>query len=149
MSWVVQSQILELVGDLKRRLGMTVVWITHDMGVVAGLADTIQVMYGGRIAERGPVDQVFADPRSAYTWGLLQSLPHWQKGKSTRLLQIPGQPPDMLVPPKGDPFAQRNRFASPRCFEETPPLRPVANGDPRHLVAAWYDLPACLRTTSS
>ena len=145
----VQAQILELVQDLKRRLGMTVIWITHDMGVVAGLADTIQVMYGGRIAERGPVDEVFEDPRSAYTWGLLQSLPHCQQGEHARLFQIPGQPPDMLVPPKGDPFAPRNRFATPRCFEEVPSLRPIANGDPAHLVAAWYDLPACLKEARS
>jgi peptide/nickel transport system ATP-binding protein/oligopeptide transport system ATP-binding protein len=140
----VQAQILDLVRALKQRLGMTVIWITHDMGVVAGLADTVQVMYGGRIAERGPVDEVFGDPRSAYTWGLLQSLPHVRQGEHARLFQIPGQPPDALVLPKGDPFAPRNRFATPRCFEELPPLVPVVGGDPRHLAAAWYDLRACL-----
>ena len=117
--------------------------------IQARLADTVQVMYGGRIAERGPVDEVFASPRSAYTWGLLQSLPHSRQGEHARLFQIPGQPPDMLVPPKGDPFAPRNRFATPRCFEEMPPLRLVPGGDPAHLVAAWYDLPACLKEARS
>jgi oligopeptide/dipeptide ABC transporter ATP-binding protein len=140
----VQAQILELVRDLKQRLGMTVIWITHDMGVVAGMADTVQVMYGGRIMERGPVETVFDDPRSAYTWSLLQSLPHRQIEAGARLYQIPGQPPDLQLSPKGDPFAPRNRFSTPRCFEEMPPLVSVCGSDPRHLVAAWYDLPACI-----
>ncbi|MBO1079211.1 ABC transporter ATP-binding protein [Roseomonas haemaphysalidis] len=141
----VQAQILDLVRDLRQRLGMAVIWITHDMGVVAGIADTVQVMYGGRIQERGPARDVFHDPRSAYTWGLLRSLPgHGQQG-GARLHQIPGSPPDMIRPPAGDPFAPRNAFATPRCFAEVPPLRQAAGAAPGHLVAAWYDLPAALR----
>jgi len=141
----VQAQILDLVRDLRQRLGMAVIWITHDMGVVAGIADTVQVMYGGRIQERGPARDVFHDPRSAYTWGLLRSLPgHGQQG-GARLHQIPGSPPDMSRPPAGDPFAPRNAFATPRCFAEVPPLRQAAGAAPGHLVAAWYDLPAALR----
>ncbi|MCX8997302.1 ABC transporter ATP-binding protein [Rhizobiaceae bacterium BDR2-2] len=140
----VQAQVLDLVRDLKDRFGTTVIWITHDMGVVAGLADTVQVMYGGRIMERGPVDAIFHQPHSAYTWGLLRSLPHGQARSQRRLYQIPGQPPDLLVPPKGDPFAPRNEFATPRCFDEVPLLRPVPGSVEGHLVAAWYDLPAAL-----
>jgi peptide/nickel transport system ATP-binding protein/oligopeptide transport system ATP-binding protein len=140
----VQAQILDLVGSLKQRLGMTMIWITHDMGVVAGLADRVQVMYGGRIMERGPVRDVFRDPRSAYTWSLLRSLPHAERAPDGRLQQIPGQPPDLFSQPAGDPFAPRNPFATDRCLLEVPPLRPVPGGAPDHLVAAWYDLPTAL-----
>jgi peptide/nickel transport system ATP-binding protein/oligopeptide transport system ATP-binding protein len=141
----VQAQILSLVRDLKARLGMAVIWITHDMGVVAGLADNVQVMYAGRVVERGPVREIFKDPRNAYTWGLLQSLPERslpEDGRSShrRLHQIQGQPPDLMAPPKGDPFAPRNPFATKRCFEEMPPLAQAPGAAPGHLVAAWYDL---------
>ncbi|RDE09268.1 ABC transporter ATP-binding protein [Pelagibacterium lacus] len=140
----VQAQILELVRDLKKKIGTTVIWITHDMGVVAGLADTIQVMYGGRIMERGPVRSVFKDPRSAYTWGLLRSLPGKLTAADQRLYQIPGSPPNMIHPPAGDPFAPRNEFATERCLREVPPLLQVGAGAPGHMAAAWYDLPAAL-----
>ncbi|QWW71125.1 ABC transporter ATP-binding protein [Rhizobium sp. WYJ-E13] len=138
----VQAQILDLVRDLKRKIGTTVIWITHDMGVVAGLADTVQVMYGGRIMERGPVRSVFHDPRSAYTWGLLKSLPHGGRRGVNRLYQIPGNPPDLTKEPVGDPFAPRNPFATERCRLETPPLVDAADSTPGHRVAAWYDLRA-------
>lgn len=140
----VQAQILDLVRDLKRRLGTTIIWITHDMGVVAELADTIQVMYGGRIMERGPTGAVFQQPRSAYTWGLLRSIPDEGARNQRRLYQIPGSPPNMAKPPAGDPFAPRNPYATERCHREVPPLRQVANSVPGHMVAAWYDLPAVL-----
>jgi len=140
----VQAQILDLMKDLKRETGMTLVWITHDMGVVAGLSDTVQVMYAGRILERGPVDAVFASPRNAYTWGLLQSLPTAERRAAGKLHQIPGSPPDLMNPPPGDPFAPRNTFATDRCRTEVPPLRPAPGSTPDHLVAAWYDLPALL-----
>ncbi|QRM35142.1 ABC transporter ATP-binding protein [Microvirga sp. VF16] len=136
----VQAQILDLVRDLKKKIGTTVIWITHDMGVVAGLADTVQVMYGGRIMERGPVRAVFKDPRSAYTWGLLRSLPHGSRRGMKRLYQIPGNPPDMTREPVGDPFAPRNPFATDRCRIETPPLVDAPGSVPGHKVAAWYDL---------
>lgn len=136
----VQAQILELVRDLKKKIGTTVIWITHDMGVVAGLADTVQVMYGGRIMERGPVRSVFKDPRSAYTWGLLRSLPGKLTAADERLYQIPGSPPNMIHPPAGDPFAPRNSFATQRCLSEVPPLCQVKDGEPGHMAAAWYDL---------
>ncbi|MEM7125947.1 MAG: ABC transporter ATP-binding protein [Chloroflexota bacterium] len=136
----IQAQIVELVKDLKEELGMAVIWITHDLGVVAGIADTIQVMYGGRIVERGPVRSVFKDTRSAYTLGLLNSLPRMDQPSGTRLKPIDGLPPDLLEAPVGDSFAPRNPWATERCFTETPPLAPAPESDPDHLVAAWYDL---------
>lgn len=139
----VQAQILDLVRKLKEDFGTTVIWVTHDMGVVAELADTVQVMYGGRIMERGPVRAVFHDPRSAYTWGLLKSLPTEGARTQKRLYQIPGSPPDMANMPAGDPFAPRNPFATERCHTEVPPLRNV-DGTQDHQFAAWYDLPALL-----
>jgi peptide/nickel transport system ATP-binding protein/oligopeptide transport system ATP-binding protein len=97
-------------------------------------------MYAGRVLERGPVRAIFKDPRNAYTWGLLQSLPEHGRSGQRRLHQIQGQPPDLMVPPKGDPFAPRNPFATGRCFEEMPPLVQAQGAEPGHLVAAWYDL---------
>ncbi|UFN49317.1 ABC transporter ATP-binding protein [Roseomonas sp. OT10] len=147
----VQAQVLDLMKRLRSQLGMAMIWITHDMGVVAGLADNVQVMYGGRIMERGPARAVFHDTRSAYTWGLLRSLPDEEEEpgagaagstKRRRLYQIPGQPPDMFRPPQGDPFAPRNPFATDRCRTEVPPLLQAEGGVPGHLVAAWYDLRA-------
>ncbi|CDZ49562.1 ABC transporter ATP-binding protein [Neorhizobium galegae] len=143
----VQAQILDLVRDLKKKIGTTVIWITHDMGVVAGLADTVQVMYGGRIMERGPVRAVFHDPRNAYTWGLLKSLPHGGRRGVTRLYQIPGNPPDLTKEPIGDPFAPRNPFATERCRIEMPPLGEVEGSVAGHKAAAWYDLRAELAAT--
>lgn len=134
----IQAQIVELVKELKEKIGMAIIWITHDLGVVAGLADTVQVMYAGHIVERGPVRSVFKDTRNAYTLGLINSLP--RPDSKRRLQQIPGSPPDMLIKPECDPFAPRNPYATPRCWEEIPPLQPVKDGHPEHLVAAWYDL---------
>jgi peptide/nickel transport system ATP-binding protein/oligopeptide transport system ATP-binding protein len=138
----VQREIVELVRELKQTLDMAVIWITHDLGVVAAIADTIQVMYAGRILERGPVDSIFDDPRNAYTLGLLQSSPYRAASNrdGRRLRPIEGAPPDLLNLPAGDPFAPRNRHATPRCFKEMPPLLPAPGGAPDHLVAAWYDL---------
>ncbi|WP_342358794.1 ABC transporter ATP-binding protein [Terrarubrum flagellatum] len=140
----VQAQIIDMMKDLKARFNSTIIWITHDMGVVAGIADTVQVMYAGRIMERGPVDSIFEDPRNAYTWSLLQSLPSAERRAAGRLYQIAGEPPDLYRVADGDPFAPRNPFATSRCFKERPPLQPVAGGRADHLAAAWYDLPAAL-----
>src|SRR5262245_6641837 len=142
----VQADVLDLVKELKREIGMAVIWITHDLGVIAGIADTVQVMYAGQIVERGPVDAVFADPRNAYTLGLLRSLPDLSSAPAgrRRLRQIDGAPPDLRAPITGDPFAPRNSYATPRCFRETPPLIQAAGAAQGHLVAAWYDLPARL-----
>jgi peptide/nickel transport system ATP-binding protein/oligopeptide transport system ATP-binding protein len=136
----VQAEIIALVKDIKRELGMSVIWITHDLGAVAGIADTIQVMYAGRILERGPVEAVFHDPRNAYTAGLLEAARFdASNDRGKRLRSIEGSPPDMRRPPAGDPFAPRHVHATPRCFDECPPLRQVEGSVPGHLVAAWYD----------
>ncbi|KAB1072331.1 ABC transporter ATP-binding protein [Methylobacterium planeticum] len=142
----VQAEIVALVQELRREIGMAIIWITHDLGVVAGISDTVQVMYAGRILERGPVDALFRDPRNAYTLGLLRSLPDLSRGRAgrKRLQQIDGAPPDMRTPPPGDPFAPRNAYATPRCRAEMPPLSQAPGAAPGHLVAAWYDLPALL-----
>jgi peptide/nickel transport system ATP-binding protein/oligopeptide transport system ATP-binding protein len=135
----VQAQIVELVEALKARLRMSVVWITHDLGVIAGIADTVQVMYAGRIVERGPVRAVYKDPRHAYTLGLLRSLPQRHR-PGARLTPIAGAPPSLRELPPGDPFAPRNPYATARCWQELPPLRQVPDGARGHLAAAWYDL---------
>jgi peptide/nickel transport system ATP-binding protein/oligopeptide transport system ATP-binding protein len=138
----IQAQIVELVRGIRDEFDMAMIWITHDLGVVAGVADTINVMYGGTILERGPIDAVFYDTRNAYTLGLLNSLPRMdiEGGGRQRLQQIEGSPPDMRIEPIGDPFAARNPYATERCWEEIPPLLPVEGGHPEHLNAAWYDL---------
>jgi peptide/nickel transport system ATP-binding protein/oligopeptide transport system ATP-binding protein len=141
----IQAQVIDLIRSLKRRFGMAVLWITHDIGVVAGFADTVQVMYAGRIQERGPVRSVFYNTASAYTWSLLRSLPRPDQVAIEPLYQIPGQPSDPFHPAAGDPFAARNPFATPRCLTEPPPLRPVGD-TPGHEVAAWYDLAAATGT---
>lgn len=139
----IQAQILELVKQLKKEFNMAMIWITHDLGVIAELADNIQVMYAGRVVESGPTKEVFKDPRNAYTLGLMRSLPsHDTSNRRSRLVQIEGAPPDMRIPPKGDAFAVRNQYATERCFEEQPPLMPVVDGTPDHYAAAWYDLRA-------
>ncbi len=137
----IQAQILDLVKQLRDEFGMAMIWVTHDLGVVAGLADTLNVMYAGMIVERGPIDEVFKDPRSAYTYGLINSLPrHDIAATNRRLIPIEGSPPDMRVPPTSDPFWPRNPYATERCKTELPPLRPADDGHPEHLVRAWYDL---------
>ncbi|MGJ3240928.1 MAG: ABC transporter ATP-binding protein [Anaerolineae bacterium] len=144
----IQAQIIELIKQLKDEFNMAIVWITHDLGVVAGIADRVSVMYGGRIMEIGPTKEVFQDTRSAYTKGLLDSLPRLD-GSNQRLVSIEGAPPDMRIPPSGDPFAPRNPYATERCFQEMPPLQQVKGGHPEHLAAAWYDLPAAIRNEES
>ncbi|MEO1286852.1 MAG: ABC transporter ATP-binding protein [Chloroflexota bacterium] len=144
----IQAQIIELVKQLKDEFNMAIVWITHDLGVVAGVADRVSVMYGGRIMEIGPTKEVFQDTRSAYTQGLLDSLPRLD-GSNQKLVSIEGSPPDMRIPPKGDPFAPRNPYATERCFEEVPPLQPVQGGHPEHLAAAWYDLREAIRNENA
>lgn len=143
----IQAQIVELVKQLKTEFNMAMIWITHDLGVVAGIADTIQVMYGGRVMERGPADQVFGDTRHPYTEGLLGSLPRMDKQRgSIRLTQIEGQPPDMRSEPTGCPFAPRchTRVALEleQCWNEQPPLDLVPDGalENGHTMSCWADI---------
>lgn len=135
----IQAQILELVKRLKDKIGMAMIWITHDLGVIAGLADTIQVMYAGFIVERGPVNELFTDTRHPYTLGLRRSLPRVDQ-RGERLVPIDGAPPDMRKKPTGCPFAARCVFKIDKCNHENPPLLPVEGGNPNHLAACWVDV---------
>ena len=146
----IQAQIIELVKQLKDELGMAMIWITHDLGVVAGIADTLQVMYAGRVVERGPINAVMNDPRNAYTLGLLNSLPRLDaRNEGERLEQIVGSPPDMRIEPVGDPFWPRNPYHTDRCKVEMPPLKQVEDSVDGHMTAAWYDLPEALKAEAA
>jgi oligopeptide transport system ATP-binding protein len=137
----IQAQIIDLVKRLRDELGMAMIWISHDLGVVAGISDTVQVMYGGQIVERGPVREVFKDTRHPYTLGLLKSLPrHDTRHANEKLLQIEGSPPDMRKPPKGCPFAARCVFKKQICEDQMPPLISVADETPNHVAACWVDV---------
>ena len=132
----IQAQIVELVKKLQSELGTAVIWISHDLGVVARLADTVAVMYAGYIVETAPVDELYARPAHPYTIGLLNSLPRLDARVRTKLQSIGGLPPNMLGDLRGCPFVARCRFATQRCREENPALAEVA---PRHAVACWHD----------
>jgi len=131
----IQAQIVELVKRLQRELGMAVMWITHDLGVVAELAHRVNVMYAGYIIERGKVRDIFKRPRHPYTQGLLGSLPRLDEAPGTKLVSIPGLPPDLIALPKGCPFAARCIYVQDRCKQELPPLE--AAGEMEHVVACW------------
>lgn len=135
----IQAQIVDLVRRLRDKIGMSMIWITHDLGVVAGVADTLQVMYAGKAVERAPVREVFKDTRHPYTLGLLSSLPRLDR-RNQKLTSILGSPPDMSTPPKGCPFAPRCPYVIDRCTQEEPPLRQVEGGHPEHLSACWVDV---------
>jgi peptide/nickel transport system ATP-binding protein len=129
----IQAQILDLLQDLQRRLGMAVLIITHDLGVIAEIADEVVVMYAGKIVESAPVDALFADPQHPYTIGLLGSIPRIEIDRA-RLSTIEGTVPSPNNQPKGCRFAPRCPFADPRCHLEPPPLRDIG---PEHKVACW------------
>jgi len=135
----IQAQILDLMKRLRDKIGMAIIWISHDLGVVAGLADTVQVMYAGTIVERGPVNEIFNDTRHPYTFGLKGALPRIDH-RGERLVSIEGNPPDMHNPPPGCPFAPRCAFRTDRCLTERPPLLPAPDGHPDHVVACFYDI---------
>ena len=128
----VQAQILELISRLKRERGLSVIFITHDLGVVANMADRVAVMYAGRIVEYGTAEEIFYDARHPYTWALLSSVPDLET--DGRLEAIPGTPPDMIDPPKGDAFAPRNSYALQIDHEEEPPMFRVSD---THDAATW------------
>jgi peptide/nickel transport system ATP-binding protein len=118
----IQKQILELIDDLRQRLGMGVILVTHDLGVIAGRADRIAVMYAGKVAETTTTERLFANPRHPYTEALFDSLPERGADTASKLYSIPGMPPDLTRPPKGCRFAARCRYATDRCRDEDPPL---------------------------
>jgi oligopeptide transport system ATP-binding protein len=130
----VQAQIIDLVKRLQEKLEMTVIWITHDLGVVARLVDRVMVMYAGYIIEDAQVDDLFASPRHPYTLGLLGSLPRPGNPPGARLNSIPGQPPSLVDPPPGCPFVPRCDYVSERCQLENPVLETVGAN---HRVACW------------
>ena len=125
----VQAQIMELLAELQRDFGMAMVLITHDLGVIAGSAERVMVMYGGRVMERAPVDPLFADPAHPYTQGLLAAIPRVDQ-KGDRLSAIPGSPPNMTHPPAGCPFAPRCAYVIQTCRQVMPPLDPFADREP-------------------
>jgi oligopeptide transport system ATP-binding protein len=133
----IQAQIVDLVTRLQTELGMAIIWITHDLGVVAGLADRVLVMYAGFIVEEGPVDVIYGQPRHPYTLGLLRSIPRLDLGRQKRLIPIEGLPPDLLDPPNSCPFAPRCPFVIDKCLEENPPLMAISAV---RSSACWVDL---------
>ena len=130
----IQAQIINLVKQLKEKLGMSVIWITHDLGVVASLVDKVAVMYAGYIVEIANVLDAYAETSHPYTLGLLESLPKVDAKTRQRLIPIEGTPPDLLEAADHCPFAPRCRFAVAKCWQENPPLQPIA---PQHSVACW------------
>jgi oligopeptide transport system ATP-binding protein len=132
----IQAQILDLINELKDQKNLSVIFITHDLGVVANMADRVAVMYAGKIVEIGTAREVFYDPRHPYTWALLSSMPDLDS--KDKLFAIPGTPPDMLYPPKGDAFADRNAYAMKIDFEQEPPLFKISE---THYAATWLEHP--------
>ena len=130
----IQAQILELMKDLSRRLGAAMLIITHNLGVVARYADRVNVMYAGRIVERGTAREIYANPRHPYTRGLLRSVPRLDEPRRAKLDPIPGQPPDLSRLPAGCSFAPRCPYVVERCRIEAPSLESVAAG---HLASCW------------
>jgi len=133
----IQAQITDLVKRLREEIGMAIIWITHDLGIVAGLAHRVIVMYAGYIVEEGRVKDLYREPRHPYTIGLLESLPRLDEGRNKRLNSIEGFPPDLVNMPQGCPFAPRCRFKVDRCEHENPKLETAA---PSHNVACWVDV---------
>jgi oligopeptide transport system ATP-binding protein len=144
----IQAQILELIKQLKKDRNLSVIFITHDLGVVANMADRVAVMYAGKIVEIGKSEEVFYEPKHPYTWALLSSMPDLDSKE--RLTAIPGTPPNMLFPPVGDAFADRNSFAMKIDFEKEPPLFKITD---THYAATWLlhpdapkvDIPAVIQ----
>lgn len=129
----IQAQILELMKDIQKKTESSIIFITHDLGVVANVADRVAVMYAGKIVEIGTADEIFYNPKHPYTWGLIGSMPTLDSSEES-LVAIPGSPPDMLNPPKGDAFAPRNDFALEIDKEIEPPMFKVSD---THYAATW------------
>ena len=137
----IQAQIIDLVRKLRDEIGMAIIWITHDLGIVAGLADRVAVMYAGYIIEEASCKELYGDPRHPYTLGLLRSIPRLDIGRKEKLTPIEGLPPDLIGMTPSCPFAPRCRFQKEldlqRCLEEMPSLEPVGPG---HRIACWVDV---------
>jgi peptide/nickel transport system ATP-binding protein/oligopeptide transport system ATP-binding protein len=132
----IQAQIIELIKELRQKLGMAIVWITHDLGVIAGIADRVMVMYGGQVVEQGPVARIFHDPAHPYTRALLQTVPKLHGPRDAKLRVIEGQPPLLTHAPDACPFRMRCSHAHERCSRENPARRDLGMG---HDVACFWD----------
>jgi len=132
----IQAQIVDLVKRLRDELGMAIIWITHDLGVVANIAHRVMVMYGGYIIEEADVKELYINPRHPYTLGLLGSLPQIHEETHKKLFSIEGMPPVLYQTPRSCPFAPRCQWVTDRCWQENPQLEPVAEG---HRVACWVN----------
>ncbi len=133
----IQAQILELIKELRQKLGMAIIWITHDLGVIAEIADRVAVMYAGQIVEHAEVRELFKNPQHPYTRALLETLPDMSGERATRLRSIEGQPPALSKAPSHCEFAPRCGHAFDRCLKENPQRRDVS---PDHDVACWWDV---------
>lgn len=142
----IQAQIVDLVTRLRKQLGMAIIWITHDLGVVTSVVEKVAVMYSGFMVETAPVTQLYRHTSHPYTLGLLESLPKMVDKEKKRLIPIKGLPPDLLKEPTHCPFAPRCRYAIDKCWQENPPLEMIA---PEHQVACfrWEDVRGGLRLT--
>lgn len=132
----IQAQIVELVKRLRQEFGMAIIWITHDLGVVANIAHRVAVMYGGYIIEEASVKELYANPSHPYTIGLIGSLPVLNESGHTRLYSIEGMPPVLYRKPESCPFSPRCRWVTDRCFNENPSLEEI---NPGHRIACWVD----------
>jgi peptide/nickel transport system ATP-binding protein/oligopeptide transport system ATP-binding protein len=132
----IQAQILELMKELREKLGMAVIWITHDLGVIAGIADRVMVMYGGQVVEHAPVRELFSNPQHPYTRALLKTIPTIHGARAKRLTIIEGQPPILGAPPSSCPFRDRCDVAFDRCARENPPRYDLGAG---HDAACFFD----------
>ena len=142
----IQAQIIDLMMELKRKLDTSIVLITHDLGVVAKMADRIYVMYAGQIMEHGDVYTIFKQPKHPYTMGLLQSVPRLDNSGAEELFSINGTPPDLLAPPAGCPFAARCPYAMNICKRQQP--EPLRFAEEEHYAACWLYHPMCRRNES-
>ena len=129
----IQAKILELIKKIQEKTGISVIYITHDLGVVAKVADYVNVMYAGKIVEKGKIDEIFYEPKHPYTWGLLSAMPDLDTADD-RLFTIPGSPPNLLKQVKGDAFAPRNRYALRIDERLEPPMFQVSD---THFAATW------------
>ena len=130
----IEAQILDLLKELKEKLGTSIIMITHDLGVIAKMCDRVIVMYGGKIAEKGTVDEIFYETAHPYTAGLLQSIATLDTSKDQKLIPIDGTPPDLFDPPQGCPFAARCEYAMKVCYEAQPDYSRLSD---EHVCACW------------
>jgi oligopeptide transport system ATP-binding protein len=133
----IQAQIIELVKELRDKIGLSIIWITHDLGVVAGLAERVIVMYAGYIVEEADVDTLYGNPSHPYTRALMAALPHAERRRESRLKSIPGAPPNLLVEIFGCPFSPRCENVMEKCLKQNPRLESIGND---HSIACWVDV---------